>query len=223
LTLERQVVPYNKALSAKIRAIVFDLDATLYDDPRFGDAVHAEAYGYIAENRGIDPAAAAELLRQTKHRLTETSGGAGTLSLAIGDLGLDLQVLHCRFAERLEPAQYVPRDERVVDLLRALARGYQLVLYTNNNRLLSAKIMAVLGITEYFSQVFTIEETWRPKPDAGTLKLLFATIGKTPGECLFVGDRFDVDLRLPQQMGAQVYQVVNLADLLQLAAILEGA
>lgn len=206
----------NEAAGSQIRAMVFDLDATLYDDPRLGDAVHTEAYCYLAEQRGIDPIVAEELLQQTKQRLTTERGIAGTLSLAIGTLGLDLQTLHRRFAERLEPADYLPRDERVVRLLQGLAKRYELVLYTNNNRTLSAKILQVLGITQLFSQIFTIEDTWQPKPDRSTLEMIFATICRQPAECLFVGDRFDIDLRLPQEMGAQVYLVADLTDLLRL-------
>lgn len=207
---------------AGIRAIIFDLDATLYDDPRLGEAVHSEAYRYIAEQRGLDPSVAAELLQQTKRRLSMERGIAGTLSLVIGALGLDLQTLHRRFAERLDPAEYLTRDERVVTLLQNLAKRYDLVLYTNNNRTLSAKIMQVLGIAEQFSRIFTIEDTWQPKPDRATLEIILTAIGRQPTECLFVGDRYDIDLRLPREMGAQVYQVANLTDLLQLAAVLKG-
>ena len=216
------MVPLIKVDVAAIRAIVFDLDATLYEDPKLGEAVHAEAYAYIAESRGIAPAEAEALLRQTKTWLTKERGIAGTLSLAIEELGLDLKALHSRFAERIAPACYLPRDERVVTLLLGLVNRFELVLYTNNNRTLSAKIMGILGIEGLFSRVFTIEDTWRPKPDQGTLDMIFATIGRRPGECMFVGDRYDVDLRLPLDMGAQVYRVAGLADLLRMTALLEG-
>jgi putative hydrolase of the HAD superfamily len=80
--------------------------------------------------------------------------------------------------------------------------------------------MQVLGIDDLFCQVFTIEDTWRPKPDGGTLEFLFAAIGRRPDACLFVGDRYDIDLRLPSEMGAQIYQVAGLADLLRLPVML---
>jgi putative hydrolase of the HAD superfamily len=209
----------NEKRREALRAIVFDLDATLYDDPRLGDAVHAETYRYLAEEKGLEPAAAENLLQQTKRRLTTERGSAGTLSLAIGELGLDLHELHRRFAERLEPADYLPRDERVVTLLQDLAKRYDLVVYTNNNRTLSAKIMQVLGIAEQFSRIFTIEDTWQPKPDRGTLEMILTAIGRQPAECLFVGDRYDIDLRLPQEMGAKVFLVADLTDLLRLGEL----
>lgn len=203
-----------------LRALVFDLDATLYEDPRLGEAVNVEAHAYIAEMCGIDQQMAVELLQRTKDRLTLERGITGTLSLAIGELGLDLPALHRRFAERIEPAPFLPRDERVVTLLRELAGHYALVLYTNNNRTLSAKIMQSLGVAELFSRVFTIEDTWRPKPDRGTLEMIFTAIDRRPDQCLFIGDRYDVDLRLPREMGAQVYLVAGLAELLRLPTVL---
>ena len=217
-----KLVPLIKLAPERIRAIVFDLDATLYDDPRLGEAVQTEAYGFIAASLGLEPTAAEQLLRQTRQRLTAERGGAATLSLAIGELGLDLKALHACFAERIEPAQHLGRDERVVAMLRELSSRFMLVLYTNNNRTLSGKIMQVLGIAEGFSRVFTIEDTWRPKPDRATLELLLDDISQPAAACLFVGDRYDVDLRLPEAMGAQVYQVASVADLLKLPKLLEG-
>ena len=223
MTRVPQLVPLMNLDAARIRAIVFDLDATLYDDSRLGEVVHTEAYRFVAECKGLDPATAEALLKETKARLTHERGIAGTLSLAIGELGLDLRALHIRFAERIDPTAYLPRDERVIALLHRLASRYDLVLYTNNNRTLSGKIMAALGIAGSFSRIFTIEDTWRPKPDQTTLEMLLDAIGQRAAACLFVGDRYDVDLRLPATMGAQVVQVAGLADLLRLPQLLEGA
>jgi putative hydrolase of the HAD superfamily len=216
----QRVVGFMHGSGVVVQALVFDLDATLYDDPRLGEAVHAEAHTFVATCRNLSPRAAQELLAETKKRLI-AEGKAGTLSLAVGELGVDLNALHQRFAQRIEPADYLPRDERVVAMLRAFAAQVPLVLYTNNNRALTTKIMDVLGIAGLFSRVFTIEDSWRPKPDLATLEQLFAAIGRQPAECLFVGDRFDVDLQLPQAMGAQVYQVTGLADLLRLPTVLQ--
>ena len=76
--------------------------------------------------------------------------------------------------------------------------------------------MGTLGIAGYFRRVFTIEDSWRPKPDLTTLHDIFATIGSEPAHCLFIGDRYDIDLRLPQQLGSSVFLSTTLADLLSL-------
>jgi len=45
-------------------------------------------------------------------------------------------------------------------------------------------------------------------------------IGLSPSEALFVGDRYDVDLRVPEQLGCPVYLSQNLEQLLRLDELL---
>jgi putative hydrolase of the HAD superfamily len=101
-----------------------------------------------------------------------------------------------------------------------LSGGFELYLYTNNNCQLSGRIMNVLGLTDLFRRVFTIEETWSPKPDRRTLLNILKEIGKKPEECLFVGDRYDVDLRLPAELGSAVCLVKSVDELLPLCKLL---
>ena len=94
------------------------------------------------------------------------------------------------------------RDERVVAMLQRLQERFRLYIYTNNNRTLATRIMRATGIEGLFAAVFTIEDYWRAKPDRLALADFFAAIGAEPVACLFVGDRYDVDLRLPEEHGS---------------------
>jgi putative hydrolase of the HAD superfamily len=51
------------------------------------------------------------------------------------------------------------------------------------------------------------------------LKEMLREIGCTAHECLFVGDRYDVDLMLPREMGAQVFLSTTVEELLTLETI----
>ena len=113
-------------------------------------------------------------------------------------------------------------DPRVTGLLGQLAQRFELVLYTNNNRALSGRIMAQLGVGGFFHRVFTIEDSWQPKPDRTALALILEAIGKKPGEILFVGDRYEVDLQLPASLGCPVHEARSVEELLELAKLVEG-
>ena len=59
-----------------------------------------------------------------------------------------------------------------------------------------------------------------PKPDRGALADIFGRIGRKPEECLFVGDRYDVDLRLPADMGCAVFLVSTTEELFPLCKLM---
>ena len=207
-------------MHSDIKALVFDLDGTLYVSAPLGREIQLSAGRYIAELKGVGPEEAALLIRDAKKRLSSASGVDATLSMACMKLGGDLRELHRRFAAEIDPTGYLSRDERVVELLKTLESRFELYIYTNNNRTLSAAIMDFLGIGGLFRQVFTIEDTWRPKPDQAGLEDIFSRTERKPDECLFIGDRYDVDLRLPAAMGCAVFLVSTTEELFHLCKLM---
>lgn len=199
-----------------IGVIVFDLDGTLYQSESLGGEIAACADRYLAVLLGVSPEEAGEVLRRVRRELTARFGREASLSDACRELGGDLRELHNRFAAEVNPEPHLRRDGRVVQFLRTLGAGRELYLYTNNNRSLSGRIMDAIGVTGLFRRVITIEDSWRPKPDRQALEALFADIGREPSECLFVGDRYDIDLRLPAELGCSVYLSRTVDELLGL-------
>ena len=201
-----------------LRAIVFDLDGTLYQDEQLGEEVHQAACRYVAQLQGISAEQASLALREARSCL---DGSGGTLSRAVVSLGGDLKELHRRFNQEVHPEALLQIDPRVTELLGKLAARYELHLYTNNNRALSSRIMAQIGVAGCFQRVFTIEDSWQPKPDRLVLQGILDTIGKKPGETLFVGDRYEVDLRLPASLGCAVLETRSIEELLTLGQLVE--
>jgi putative hydrolase of the HAD superfamily len=207
-------------LHIDIKALVFDLDGTLYTSAPLGREIMLSAVGYIADLKGVGAEEAKRLIRETKNSLSSAGGSEATLSHACIELGGDLHELHRRFAEEIRPELFLSRSEGVAELLQTLGARFELYLYTNNNRSLAERIMNLLGVAGLFRQVFSIEDAWRPKPDQPGLEELFRRIGKKPEECLFVGDRYDVDLKLPAEMGCAVYLVKTTDELQYLCTLL---
>ncbi len=200
----------------KLKAIVFDLDGTLYTSRELAAEIHRVACSAIALQLGACFEEAEARLAAAKRALVARSGREATLSAACQELGCDIRALHSYLAENVEPEPFLKRDERVLDMLARLARDYSLLVYTNNNRQLAGRIMAAIGVDSHMERLFTIEYCWRSKPDRGVLENIFAEIGVAPRECLFVGDRYDVDLRLPEEMGCRSYLTKSIDELLRL-------
>ena len=204
---------------AEIRGIVFDLDGTLYVCERYAAEIQAAATDYCAALMQISSAEAGLIMAATRLRLIEESGTIPTISAVCTELGGNLPDLHRFFGQNLQPENFLVRDERVIRLLERLAEKFTLAIYTNNNRVLASRIMNCLGLDGLFAHIFTIDDTWRGKPDEDMVCRVLKTLGLSPEEALFVGDRYDVDLRLPEQLGCPVYLSQHL-ELLRLEELL---
>lgn len=205
---------------SEIRGIVFDLDGTLYVCERFADEIQQAAVTYFANLRGIGREEARLLMAATKQRLSEESGMVQTISAVCVELGGSVQELHRFFETTLRPEAYLVRDERVIGLLERLAARFSLYIYTNNNRVLTARILNYLGLDGVMSGIFTIDDTWQGKPNEEMVLKVLEKTGLSPSEALFVGDRYDVDLRLPDQIGCPVYLSRTVEQLLRLEELL---
>jgi len=201
---------------SRATSIIFDLDGTLYSSRELAAEINRVAAEGLALQLGIDPESAKRLLSGAKAALQERTGWEATLSAACLELGCDIRRLHGYLAEQVSPEKYLVRDDRVVEMLERLRRNYRLYLYTNNNRSLTDRIIRSIGVAGLFSEIFSIEDFWRGKPDRLALAKLFAAAGAEPVECIFVGDRYDVDLRLPEEHGCKVWHATNIDELLAL-------
>ncbi len=199
-----------------INAIVFDLDGTLYVSDDLAHEIKLIAGRYIASLTGIETSDALQLIINTQKRLSVLSDRETTLTEACLELGGDVKQLHRIFANELNPELFLKRDPGLVKLLKRLEHQFELYIYTNNNRALTEKILKSLGVSGLFRQLFTIEDFWQPKPNITALEKIFALIDRKPTECLFVGDRYDVDLRSPAQMGSSVFLSKSVQELLVL-------
>jgi len=204
----------------RIKAIVFDLDGTLYVSHEFEHAVWKSVSRYAAELLGVSETAGGERVKETRDRLTAERGTLQTLAVAIEVLGGAVPEMHRRFAEELEPQQFLQPDPRVKPLVDKLGKRYVSWLLTNNNQILTGKILACLGLAQSFQRVITINDTWRPKPDQSVLDQVLQELGQPPEAVLFVGDRYDIDLRLPEQQGCPVLLARTIDELMQLETLL---
>lgn len=199
-----------------IKALVFDLDGTLYQDDRLGEEVNQSACRYVAELKGISAAEADLLLTGTR----AADGAGGTLSRAVEALGGTLREMHRRFAAEIRPDRLLREDPRVPELLRLLSKRFRLYLYTNNNRDLSGRIMDQIGVAGLFDRVFSIEDFWLPKPDKVLIAAILKEIHCRPEETLFIGDRYQVDLAVPESMGCVIFESRTVEELLTLKELL---
>jgi putative hydrolase of the HAD superfamily len=204
----------------QIKAIVFDLDGTLYVSDPFEQAIYASVSRYAGELLGVSASTGGQRLRELRERLTAERGTVQTLAVAIAAMGGTVPEMHRRFALELEPDQFLQPDPRVKPLIEQLGIRYTSWLLTNNNQTLTKKILACLDLEQGFKRVITINDTWCPKPDQGLLDQILSELALPPEAVLFVGDRYDIDLRLPEKAGCPVVLTRTIEELMQLEHLL---
>lgn len=201
---------------SRIRSIVFDLDGTLYTSPPVAREIEQAAEALVAETRGLRLEEGRALLSASRRRLAEEKDEEPTLTRTLLELGIEAGEFHQALQERVRPERYLQYDPILYALLDSLRDGCDLYIYTNNNLVLTRKILALLGVDELFERLYTIEFSWTPKPDLNTLHRLLEDIGGPPEDFLFVGDRYSVDLGPAAALGIPTLLVAETGDLLQI-------
>ena len=202
------------------RSLVFDLDGTLYVSPEVARDIQKAAEKLIAATRGISLREGRELLKCARRRLTETLDEEPTLTRTCMELGIEVSEFHQALQQQVRPERYLAPDPVLAALLDSLRDLCDLYIYTNNSLPLSQKILALLGVEGHFARLYTIEFCWIPKPDPEALQRVLEDIGGPPESFLFIGDRSQVDLKLPANLGIPTLLVNETSDLLQIHKLL---
>ncbi|NIQ98568.1 MAG: HAD family hydrolase [Desulfuromonadales bacterium] len=201
-------------------SIVFDLDGTLYTEQKIADQIMAAAGQLVAESRGVSREKGGDLIRQARQRLAETYDEDPPLTLTCMELGIDVRDFHQALQGNVTPERFLSHDPALCALLDSLRDHCDLYIYTNNSLPMAKKILALLGVEEMFSRLYTIEFTWLPKPDPDALQRVLEDIGGPPESFLFVGDRQEVDLDPPEALGISTLLISETGDLLQIHKLL---
>jgi len=178
-----------------IRAVLFDLDGTLYDRDAVVEAVTHEQvdtfYGRFGDaDRG---ALVSRLLALDDHGYARRADVYRTLLAGMevdAALAADLEAhfwdcycRHCAF----------PED--AADTLRQLrASGRKLALVTNGPICWQSRKLRTLGLEDYFDAVLISEAEGIAKPDPRIFVLAIERLGVTASDAMFVGDHPEIDI-----------------------------
>ena len=209
-----------------LQALVFDLDGTLYDSPELLAAYPRLAIEVVAERLGLSREQAEERFEAERQAIRRARGVTPSTTQTLLDLaGLNLDEWEGITAARIDPATYLdPRDYVwLPPLLARLHRFYRLGIVSNNNRVLTERILRLLGIQDLFDAILTISESRRIKPDPTLYLDIACLLGVEPAACLSIGDRLDIDIVPAQQAGMRGVLIGGPRDLLPLGEELIAA
>lgn len=199
------------------KALVFDMDGTLYSNREYGQFQEDSQVRRLAQHLGISYEEAV-LRLETSRKARKTSMGQHFLSL-----GISMENIVRWREEEIEPAQWLSPDPALESALTSLSARFRLALLTNNPRLVGYKTLEALGVRHCFEAVVGLDDTGCSKPALEPFRKILDTLGLAPGECVSIGDRRDVDIEPALALGMGAILVDGAEDIYTLPKFLNSA
>jgi len=183
-----------RALPRTPRALLFDLDSTLYTLPAYARFQNRVLVERLARERGETLEATETLLSALRRERRGPGGGDGSLGSLFLALGIPVETSIRWREEEIHPGDWLGPDPRLAETLDLLSRRFRLALVTNNPRSVGAASLAALGVGERFELIVGLDDSLRSKPDPASFALASSRLGIAPSDCVSIGDREDVDI-----------------------------
>ena len=205
-----------------LKTIIFDIDSTLYTSPAYAFEQVDVQLRYWAKKRGITAREARNEISEFRKNWSKQHGGKKiSLGNTLKNFGVTIQESIEMRRNLLEPANFLSRDEKLIETIKILKQKYKIICVTNNPVLPARKTLDVLGISELIPKIIGLDTSGKSKPALEPFQIALDETGSKAEECLSVGDRYDMDLSLPLEMGMGAILVDGVKDVYMLPEILK--
>ena len=208
-----------------LRAFIFDIDSTLYTNQAYAfEQVDCQVRQF-AKERCITADEARRMVADYRKKFAvEHEGSKVSLGNTLLAFGVPIEQSVQWRRELLEPADFLGRDEQLIETLKNLQSKYQLICVTNNPVLPARKTLEAIGISDFFPEIVGLDTCLKSKPAVEPFQTALDWLSKSSEagvkaeNCLAIGDRYDMDIKLPLEMGMggilvsgveEVYQISN--------------
>ena len=210
------------SLPARIRALAFDIDKTLYDNDAYAEHQIDVLIERLARERSLTVADARSAIDAWQRAYAETHGGARqSLGNTFSGLGVPMETSIVWREELICPEEFLSPDDRLAAVMDALATRYRLIAVTNNPVLVGRATLEALGVASFFPQIVGLDSTLRSKPDPAPFVRAAEMLDVEPHAIVSVGDRYDVDIAPALSVGMGGVLVEGVRDVYVLPKRLE--
>ena len=181
-----------------IKAVIFDLDNTLYNFDAANEFGIRALAAYTEPVFGWDYPRMKDLYEESREKLTERMGDVGSAhnrllrfqnlleekKLPLHPHALEMAKAYWRgVLDNMEPS---PGAREIMEELRRM--GVRIGLGTDMTAYMQYEKLIRLGLMEYMDFIVSSEEAGTDKPGNAFFMLCARKAGCLPGECLFIGD-----------------------------------
>ncbi|MGL4987175.1 MAG: HAD family hydrolase [Treponemataceae bacterium] len=204
-----------------VKALIFDIDSTLYTNPEYAHEQVDVQIRHFADLRGISHEQARILINTfrddyvQKYSIKQMSLGN---ALTHFDIPISQSIL---WREKLvKPDDFLSADKTLHSVLSYLEKNYLIIAVTNNPEKTAIKTLEALGVQDFFLHVIGLDTCGISKPHKDPYLFATTKINTNPEYCISVGDRYDIDLAIPLELGMGAILVDGVEDVYTLVDIL---
>jgi phosphoglycolate phosphatase/putative hydrolase of the HAD superfamily len=188
-------------LPAHCAAILFDMDCTLYTNPEYGRLqidllvnrlAHVQRKTFNEMNREIT---------DFRYNWETEHGGQISIGNTFTHFGISIAE-NIRWREELyQPEEYLFEDQWLRSVLGLLQSRFTLAVVTNNPVSIAGRTLSALGVADMFHAIVGLDTCGVSKPHEAVFTRAAALCDVPPQSCVSVGDRYDIDIALPLELG----------------------
>ena len=183
-----------------IKRIIFDIDNTLIDFPNYIEGYQSVLDKHHIDKKAIDLYNAIGVYEECgKYELYDKEELLKVINQEL-NTNLDINFLDDYF--NMYNKLITEVSDSVKDTLDYLSKKYELVTLSNWFTFSQKERLKLAGIDKYFSKIYGTDIVpMKPKKEA-----FLSVIGnKKLDECLMIGDNINMDIKVPYEIGMNVY------------------
>ncbi len=210
---------YN--VPSDIKAIIFDIDSTLYTNAAYAfEQVDCQVRRF-ASIRGITNEEARKMVADYRKKYAAENGGKKvSLSNTLRSFGVSIEQSVQWRRELIEPADFLGPDKKLQEALAALSARCKLLCVTNNPILPAQKTLDALGVADLIEVLVGLDTCNLSKPAKEPFERAANEAGVPFGKIVSVGDRYDLDLAPALELGMGGVLVRGVEDVYKLPGLL---
>ena len=204
-----------------IQTLIFDIDSTLYTNSAYAyEQVDCQVREF-AKLIKLTSDEARKLVFDFRKKFAEENGGKKiSLGNLLTNFGIPIEQSVKWRNDLMRPEDFLVRDEKLICELQILSKKYKLICVTNNPVKPARKTLEVIGISDFFEHIVGLDTCYKSKPAREPFEKALE-LSKTAAEnAVAIGDRYDLDVQLPLQMGMGGIEVSGVEDVYDLNKIL---
>ncbi len=200
-----------------IKTFIFDIDGTLYTNPEYVYEQVDIQIRHFAHIRGIKEQDARNMIESYRNEWSKNHDGK---KISLGNtflaFGIDIETSIKWRYELLEPKKFLNPNIELKKTLEQLKTNYNLICVTNNPVQAARKTLDAIGIADTIPEIVGLDTCKKSKPAIEVLEYASNLTNSKYSECVAIGDRFDIDLALPLELGMGGILVCGAEDVIQI-------
>lgn len=204
-----------------IQTLIFDIDSTLYTNSAYAyEQVDCQVREF-AKLKNLTSDEARKLVFDFRKKFAEENGGKKiSLGNLLTNFGIPIEQSVKWRNDLMRPEDFLVQDEKLICELQILSKKYKLICVTNNPVKPARKTLEVIGISDFFEHIVGLDTCYKSKPAREPFEKALELTKTTAENAVAIGDRYDLDVQLPLQMGMGGIEVSGVEDVYDLNKIL---